>query len=579
MTSYKAKRSYKFVKILGGLLVGSLMISLVACAQSAVPAAPIAPAAPAAPAAPVAASAAPVVIIAGAPTAIPARATATRVLPTATSVVKTSGPRKGGQIVVTRDYPGWTMDPTFSFEWASLFWMYGVYSGLIRNNVNNEIVPDIAESWDVSNDGKTITFNLRKDAKFTDGAPVNADAVKWTIDRYMSPDLIEPQGLPSRRNKQLSEVESFDKIDDYTVSFTLKRPFRPFLANLTQRPGMILNPAAIQADPYGSEASGAVGSGPFKITRWRPEASLVLSANPTHYNPDAPYVDSIKVYHSADQTVRLAMIRTGDVDFAESIRGLDVSLVDKTGLVLEENSGGRVEVMIVHTWAAPPFDNRNFRRAMALSLDRETMVDVLWEGRANPAYIPTGPAYGVYHNPDLQPLKYDLEKAKAELAKAGYPNGVDIPLPCAGTTAKLTHCAVLQDLWAAAGIRATIEPKIPSGHWGHWTQGQFPFIISWRAARPDPHINIQRVFHSEGFSNPMKYSNATVDALIDQAGAEYDTAKAKALYDEIQDIVVNDAVEIYQVNPSEYHVRKDKIKGYGYYLNAAFRFRDWWIEE
>jgi peptide/nickel transport system substrate-binding protein len=453
-----------------------------------------------------------------------------------------------------------------------------IYQGLVALDYDSmQPVGLLAESWEWNDDGTAVTFNLRRGVKFHDGTDVNADAVKFTIDRYMM-ETVPPDDRPSLRRSQFAPVQSFEKVDDYTVRFTLNEPLRPFLAQLTQRPGMILSPTAVQADPQDFERN-PVGSGPFIISRWQHNANIELTRNPDYWNPDEPHLDAVRVFHTVDPTVELAMIRTGEVDFAESIRQADVTLVqDRSDLVLEENFGGRYEIIIFRLGDGPPWDNRNFRRALAYATDREELVETQWEGHGAPAYIPIGPAFGVWHNPDMQPLKYDLQAAKNELAQAGYPNGIDIPLPCPATTERLQHCEVLRELWAPAGINATIDSRPASGHWGSWVQGDFSMIVSWRAARPDPHINIQRVFHSQGFSNPMRYNNPQVDVLIDQAGAEYDVSAAKLLYDQVQDLVVNDAVEIYQAYPSEYHVRKQELKGYGFYLNGAFRFRDWWLE-
>lgn len=554
--------SVKTVGILGLVLVAVLALAL-ACGGAAQPTqAPQPTAAPAASATPV-----------------PTKAPAPGATATPTQVVKT-GPTKGGSIVIAGNVVRDTLDPTFSEDYYGLLPYYGIYQSLVKLDAQNQVKPDLGQSWDISADGTVLTFQLQRNAKFHDGTPFNADAVKFTYDRYMS-DKTTVENKTNLRRSQMADIASVTKVDDYAIKITLKQPTRPFLALITERPGFILSPTAVQKDPDLFQRK-PVGTGPYMVSEWTPLEKIVMVKNSSYWDSAEPLLDQITEWGIPDQSVKFAMVRTGEADIVDSMRLSDLPLAERnSNLKISKNYGGRFEIIGITVDRNAPYNNEHFRKALGYALNRQALIDAFWQSQAEPAYLPIGPASGVWFNPTLQPLKFDLAKAKEELALAGMPNGVEFKFPCASTTADLQHCEVLQSVWQQAnlGIKAVIDPKPAAGHWTDWVQGKFDMIQSWRAGRPDPHINIQRIYHSKGFSNPGHYSNPEVDKLIDEVGKIYDVAKAKALYDQIQSIAQSDGHEIIQAYPYSFITMQTRLQGYAYYIDEIIRVRDLWLQK
>ncbi len=550
---------------LSGLMLVALLVVSLACSSAATATPATQPtAAPAATAAP-------------APTKAPvAVATAT-----SAPAVKT-GPVKGGSLRiagggVVKD----TLDPTYSEDFYSLIPFYGIYQSLVMLDANSQVQPDLASRWEVSADGTALTFKLRQNVKFHDGTPFNADAVKFTYDRYLSDQTGKVLNKGNLRRSQLADISSVTKIDDSTVKITLKQPSRPFLALITERPGFILSPTAVQKNEDLFQRRPA-GTGPYMATDWFPAEKITLVKNDSYWNPNEPYLDQVTHLSVPDASVRFAMVRTGDVNIVDAIRTTDLSLAERNAdLKISKNFGGRFDIIGITVNRSAPYNNEHFRKALGYALDRKALIDAVWQGQAEPGYTPIGPASGAWYDPTIQPLKFDLAQAKSELALAGFANGVEFKFPCSANTVDLARCEAIQSVWAKAnlGIKAVIDPQPAASHWTDWVEGKFDMIQSWRAGRPDPQITIQRIYHSKGFSNPARYGNPEVDKLIDQAGQTYDVAKAKALYSQIQSTAQSDGHEIIQAYPYTFIAMQKSLQGYAYYIDETIRIRDLWIQK
>ncbi len=213
-------------------------------------------------------------------------------------------PQVGGTLRHARNIDAKTLDPHFSVQWSERYVLYTIYNTLVGLDKGFNIVPELAESWTVSDEGKTITFKLRRGVKFHDGTDFNADAVKWNIDRILSADARTPL-----RSLIGPYIDAVVVVDPFTVRFNLKAPFRPLLATLAERPGFMASPAAVRR--YGQDfGRNPVGTGPFRFVEWIPDQRIVVQRNDRYWEPGKPYLNRIEFVHVPEKQVQLTALRT-----------------------------------------------------------------------------------------------------------------------------------------------------------------------------------------------------------------------------------------------------------------------------
>ena len=376
------------------------------------------------------------------------------------------------------------------------------------------------------------------------------------------------------------DIDRVEVVDDETVTFHLKHPSRPFLANLTERSGHILSPTAVErlGEDFGANP---VGTGRFELDEWIVGRTIKLKKFDNYWNKEELYLDAVLYQDVPDTTVQLAMLRTGETDILLNVRAADVPTVERNPNLRVVPVFGRIYTLTMNV-ATPPFDNKALRAAIAYSLDRQELVDLFFEGRGQPAYANEPPISWTY-NPDIKPYTHDIAKAKAKLAEAGYPDGVTIPLWCRATSLEIFRCEVFQAQMAEAGINAEIKNVVAGDWWASFRdyyKGERTLLGLWYySIRADPHQTIHRSFHSKGGSNVMDYNNPEVDRLIEEAATIYDTAKAKVLYDEIQRITAEDAPKVFFAHPPEFVAMSNKVKNFGWRTDFRLRVHDIWLEK
>ncbi len=527
-----------------------LLLFSLACASAAPTATPVAPAAPAPAVAPTAAaSQAVATVVTGAPTSVASISTPapTRVLPTATPI-SSGQPVYGGTLRHARDLGGIdTLDGHLNTEFNAYRIMYASYNNIVKRNPSDDSIgPELAKSWEIATDGKSVTFKLQEGVKFQDGTEFNAEALKWNIDR-----VLDPNAGSAQRAVIGPYIDKVEVVDKSTVVFRLKTPFRPLLALLTDRPGYVLSPAAVQklGKDFGAKP---VGTGPFKVVQWIPKADIRIEKFSDYWEKGKPYLDGIWYQNVPDESVRLAMLRTGETDVLEAIAPTQLSLIDKDPNIKVVPFAGGANYSFKINMNVAPFNSKALRQAIAYATDRKQWVDVFWAGKAKEAYAPIG--FGWAYDPTLTTLKYDLAKAKEKLTEAGYPNGVTLTLSCSSTALEIQRCEIYQAQLAKANITVKLRQVAASDFFPAFKTSYVGernyFGYTWQNPRPDPHQNLQRVFHTKGSSNinDIDYSNPQVDKLIDDAANVYDIAKARDMYFQMQRIIVEDVPFVFLVD-------------------------------
>ena len=340
-----------------------------------------------------------------------------------------------------------TLDPNLAQDFFSITPIEQMFLGLTNlNNVTSEIEPELAESWTVSDDGTVWTFKLRQDAMWSDGNPVTAKDIEYSVKRAVMPETASPYAFvlysvknAAAINQTVIPTDTYDidslgvkALDDYTVEFTLEAPaayFESISSMWTLRP---LPSWAIEefGDAW-TDPANIVVNGPYKLVEWRPGEKLIYEKNPGYFNADEVQIDRFEVSLITDQFTEVALYEAGDLDVAgESAASLPAEEVARIMadpvLSAEFHQGPRASTTYVgFTMTKPPFDNVLVRKAFSAAIDRATMVrDVVGSGVVATQFAPPG----IFGAPDPEVgIASDPEQARAWLAEAGYPDGAGFP--------------------------------------------------------------------------------------------------------------------------------------------------------
>ncbi|MBI1984550.1 MAG: hypothetical protein HYS60_00350 [Candidatus Wildermuthbacteria bacterium] len=554
------------------VLAALAVFALAVCNSQAEPTqAPLPPKEPAAPVAP-----SPVATSTSLPapkisTPVAATSTPTRVAPTATPV--SDRPQYGGVLRHGGLIDVKSLDNVLTIGWAEAQLSFSIFDRLVAMAPDMIFKPGLAESWQMSNDGTVVTFRLRKGTKFQDGTPLNAQAVKAHFDRVQDPAVQSPARADFNQFVQSMRVD-----DEYTITFILKQPSRPFFSFLAFITGTGINsPTAVQKLGKGF-AQNPVGAGPFKVKEWILDQRLVLERNQNYWQNGMPYIDQLVWLSVPDSSVQVAMLRTGELDIQTEIPATMVPLLEKSSnvKVIAFPSGNTYGIWM--SVQKEPWNKLALRQALAYGVDRKSLIDILLNGQGSPNYAPEGNSFW-WSKPDLAVYQYDPQKAKEKLAEAGFPSEITLDFWAAATASELGQAEVIQAMYKKSGIKLNIVPVPASNKWTMIVQKQIHMAIRNFTPRPDPDGRLRILFHSKGSINLQGYNSPEVDALMDKAATMYDQAEAKKLYDQIQEKLVRDVAGwLYTYLPIEFTGANTRVNGYIEYAHRRPIFTTAWLK-
>jgi len=440
-----------------------------------------------------------------------------------------------------------SLDPTLITDGESAKVCDNIYDGLVRyKEGSTEIEPALAESWDVSDDGLVWTFTLRQGVKFHDGTDFNAAAVVYNIERQMPPQRTSDM---SYSDFTLGMIDKAEALDEHTLRLTLKYPYAPFLANLAMGiSAPICSPTALEelgAD-YGDHPCG---TGPFIFERWDKDQQIVLVANEDYWD-GAPKVDKLVFKVTKENAVRANELLAGEVDMIDGIDPNDVARLEASDAVgVAKGPGMNINYLGLRCHK-PPFDDLRVRKAASMAIDRESLVQYLYQGNSMVANGPLPPGLFGYVS-GLKPYAYDPDQAKALLAEAGYDDDVTIelrsyPNPRAYNPVGGDRLAeALQADLEKVGFKVNIVSKAWKEHLDavDADEGEC-FLLGWMGDNGDPDNFLYMLLHTDmidDFMNSANYSNPEVDDLLFQAQQEFDANERLNLYKQAQEKIVADA--------------------------------------
>jgi len=443
---------------------------------------------------------------------------------------------------------------------------------------STQVVPGLAESWTISKDGLQYTFKLRSGVKFHDGTPLNAEAVKFSIERQINPEHpANKLGKYPFANFYLGNVKAVEVLSSERVAFLLKEPRASFLAVLTVGAASIVSPTA--AMKWGPDyPSHPVGTGPFRLASWDRGQRVVLEKNPAYWKYPVK-IERVIYRPIVEDQARLTELLTGQLDLIVGVPADFVGQLEKDPKVMVLKQTG------AHVWylgmnnQKKPFDDKRVRQALNYAVNKDAIVRDVLKGTGSLSKGPVLPStWGA--DAALKAYPYDPQRAKKLLAEAGYPNGFTttlwVPESGSGMQAPVAMSTVMQSNLKAVGVNVTLQTM----EWGAYltklrSKEQELFALSWMAGTEDPDMVMYPLLHSSQWTpvgpNRALYKNARFDELLQQARLTTDQAKRAQLYREAQRILVDDAPWVFIDHEIQIAAFAKRVQGFK--LHPSFDLR------
>ncbi|MGK3956385.1 ABC transporter substrate-binding protein [Arthrobacter sp. R4] len=418
--------------------------------------------------------------------------------------------------------PAQIHDGTQRYVWGS------IYDTLIYNDNEGKLQPSAAESWEYSDDARTLTLKLRDDMKFSDGDPVTSKAVKVTLER--TKNTAGPQ------QSNLGAVESIDTPDDHTAVLNLNRPDPNLLVALSFGSGVIADPDTINDE---KSALDPVGSGPYVLNKTQTVNGnkYVLDRRDDHWNAEAYPFKTITVRAIQDRTALFNALKTGELD-AGTVDANQAKQLGGGALKTTEVKGNTVGQIVLadrNGEVAPPLADVRVRQAINHAFDRQKIIDALYQGQGSPTtqiFNPMQPAYDEELN---KKYEFNVQEAKRLLKEAGYPDGFSLTMP-ANLAVQQIQPTLTQTL-ADIGIKVEWEP-VPAQSSGQTTR--WGMYFNQGAVAPQSRTTVL-YFRENGSHNPFKVKDPELDSLMEKLATETDPEAANKIYRDINKFAIDKA--------------------------------------
>lgn len=411
----------------------------------------------------------------------------------------------------------------------------GLFDTLVRVDTDGTLIPWLAESWDISEDKLMITFHLREGVTFSDGTPVNADAVVFSADLFQNPDLFLGTAIGS--------LVAWKALDDSTVQFTFDKPDATALYELADGDTSIISPTAYQEMGLEKFSINPVGSGPYLLEKWEPGVEVVMVKNPNYWQEGVGLADRVVWRNFADGAAAVLAAQSGELDLLHEQEPKDVPLFEaidgfKVGFV-----EGGYYALVLNT-KIPPFDKLENRQAMAYAIDYDALLNVAFEGYAKPADGLIPPGSWAYKS--RTPMVKDVEKARELLAAAGNPKGFEFKVSVTPQPFRSQILQIMQSSLAEVGIELKIEVNQFARHieilTADYKGAEAAFVVQ-QMLHADPATWLRLYAGCNGiikFAGYCNEDNPVYDDLITKSTTQFDKEERKATIQEGNDIAMQD---------------------------------------
>ena len=421
-----------------------------------------------------------------------------------------------------------------------------MFEGLYMLDEHMKLQPQLAESYDATEDAKEFTFHLRKGVTFHDGTPFNAAAVKFSFDRAGNPEN------HLKRQSLYVMIDHTDVVDDYTVKMVLKYPFGAFVNDVAHPGALIVSPKSVQ--DFGKEVTRhPSGTGPYEFVSWTAD-TLKMKKNEHYWKPGLPKIDTITYRGVPENGARIAMLQAGEAQFIYPVPPEMIKSLENSSTITVFNEPSILVRYVALNNLRKPFNDPKVRLALNYAIDKQAFAKVVFSGYSDPMDSPMPQLLGFYQKQGSYP--YDPAKAKALLAEAGYPNGFESTITGAVATLAQRGMQFVQQQLAVVGVKLTIEPLEAGVLTAKMFNVQKPedativmLYGGWSSSTGDADWGMRPMLYTKSFppvlSNLAWYSNPVTDAAIEAGLSTTDSAKRAAAYAQAQAQVWKDTPWIF----------------------------------
>ena len=427
-----------------------------------------------------------------------------------------------------------------------------------------QIVPGLADSWEISEDGLTYTFHLHEGVTFHNGDPLTADDVVYTVNRMMAPETLAKNtdiyygivaGAADYYDAAAESVSGVEALDDLTVRFTLETPYAPFLSCLATPGASIFNRESTEGvEDFGVNPASCFGTGPFQVTEWELGSRVTVVANPDYFK-GAPAIDGITMDVVPDPDTQRLMFEQGKIDiFNFDYADSQLQWFLDNGYEDQIVSGSRAGTYyFMFNTSFEPLHDVRVRKALQMAVDRQLILDQIYNGQGKVlnCFVPEGV---LSHNDAAPEIPFDPEQAKALLAEAGLEDGFDMEVAImADSSTSQNISTILQQFWKNIGVNVEIRTYDESSYYDIRRDGELPsYYNSWSADYNDPDNFLYTFFSEKNTkSRSINYENQEIMDLLENARVMTDFDERMAAYQTIDNAVTHeDAVTLplYQRN-------------------------------
>jgi peptide/nickel transport system substrate-binding protein len=438
-----------------------------------------------------------------------------------------------------------------------------VYDRLVHYDETGEFMPGLAESWEFSDDGLELSFQLREGVVFHDGAPFNAEAVAANIERGQT---VEGTAVATDL-VNITEV----RIDgEYEVTFLLDEANSILPGLMSSRAGMMVSPTAFDNDDLDF---APVGAGPYRVVEYRLDDMIVYEKFEDYWDEDIAGPDRVEVRVLADTTTRLNALLTGEVDVA-LLLGNQIEEAERAGLNIDARPTTAYTVLYLNR-AESEFDNQLVRQALNHAIDRQAYTNVVLGGAGENAVQPFSSEYFAYNDDyPWDHYEYDPDRARELLAEAGLPDGFTFEMLVPSLEVYIQGAEVAQAMLAEVGIQTTLR-QVEAAQTAdiYYAQQDGDSLLAQWGGRPDPQITMNLQFSAEGFSNPGRHTTPRFIELNDAAKAAIDPDERNDLMQDMVAEIVEQAFQVPLAHDYMVHGYTDAVQGFSLLPQGELFFR------